>query len=166
MGAELVGGHRRSIRLSSHDYAGPASYFVTLCTFKRKPLLGKVVEQTVCLSQIGKLVHELWIKTGDLRPGVTLDSFVVMPDHMHAIVLLPNSREAHQKFPRQPRSLGSLIAGYKSACTSRVNALFGMTEVEIWQRNYHDRVLRNAQALDRARRYIAANPSRWLEISP
>jgi REP-associated tyrosine transposase len=164
MGAELVGGHRRSIRLSSHDYARAAGYFFTLCTLGRKPLFGDVVEKTVRLSPVGKVVHELWIATGDLRPGVTLDSFVIMPDHMHAIVFLPHSRQARQGFPRPPRSLGSLIAGYKSACTSRVNALLGTTGVRIWQRNYHERVLRDGQALDRARRYIAANPGRWREI--
>jgi REP element-mobilizing transposase RayT len=95
---------------------------------------------------------------------VILDAFVVMPDHLHAIAFLPTAKQQRSGLPcpaRPPRSLGSLIAGYKSACTSRVNALLGTKGLRMWQRNYHERVIRDARALLCMRRYIAANPGRW-----
>jgi REP element-mobilizing transposase RayT len=96
--------------------------------------------------------------------GVILDAFVVMPDHLHAIAFLPTAKQQRSGLPcpaRPPRSLGSLIAGYKSACTSRVNALLGTKGLRMWQRNYHERVISDARALLCMRRYIAANPARW-----
>jgi REP-associated tyrosine transposase len=164
MCSAIAGGRRRSIRLSWHDYAGHAGYLVTLCIHNRTPLLGKVVETRVELSSVGQLIHDLWIITPQIRPGVTLDAFIVMPDHFHAIVFLPSAMRQSSGFScpaRPPRSLGSLIAGYKSACTSRVNALLGTKGLPVWQRNYHERVIRDARALLCMRRYIAANPARW-----
>ena len=160
MRTELPGGHRRSIRLSGHDYASSACYFVTLCTFRRRRLFGRIVDATVRLSSVGELVQQIWIATEGVRPGVVLDAFVIMPNHMHAIVILPHTPHVNSQSRRLPRSLGSLVAGFKTACTSRVNAMIGAKGIRIWQRNYHERVLRNGDALARARRYIAANPAR------
>jgi REP element-mobilizing transposase RayT len=163
---DLHGGRRLSIRLPNHDYSGNAAYLITLCTHRRAHLFGTVVDNTVELSPIGQLVQDLWVRTPVVRPGVSLDAFVVMPDHMHATVLIPEfGQRLRQTFPRPPRSLGSLIAGFKSVCTSQVRALTGTTELRVWQRNYHERWIRDATALDRIRRYIAANPARWVHTS-
>ncbi|MFL5401881.1 MAG: transposase, partial [Gemmatimonadales bacterium] len=92
------------------------------------------------------------------------DAFVVMPNHFHAIVFLPKAPlSSLPSFAREPGSLGSLIAGYKAVCTSRINTLLGVVTYKIWQRNYYESLIRNAGALAAMRRYIAANPARWSE---
>jgi putative transposase len=160
----IRGGRRLSIRLPDHIYSGNAAYLITLCTHKRAHLFGRVVENKVELSPIGQLVQDLWVTTPLVRPGVSLDAFVVMPDHMHAIVLIPEfAQRSRQTFTRLPRSLGSLVAGFKSACTSQANALLGTRGFKIWQRNYYERVIRDGRSLHQMRRYIAANPARWVE---
>ena len=160
----LPGGRRRSIRLSTHDYTANATYFFTLCTHRRMALFGSVVNGAVRLSPIGHTVRDLWIHTGEMRRGVVLDAFVIMPNHMHAIVAMPAAEKRQSRsgsFRRAPESLGALVAGYKASCTSEVRRLLGRPRLSLWQRNYHERVIRNARALDRIRRYIAANPTRW-----
>jgi putative transposase len=161
----LPGGRRLSIRLPTHNYSGSAAYLVTLCTYDQAHLFGKVIEGIVQLSPIGRIVYDCWLSTPVVRPGVALDSFVVMPNHMHAIIWMPRSGRPRSPcvLTRPPRSLGSLVAGYKAACTSRVRALIGSREIKVWQRNYHERVIRDPRALYRIRLYISANPLRWVE---
>lgn len=160
----LPGGRRRSIRLSTHDYAANATYFLTLCTHRRAALFGSIVNGVVRLSTVGTIVRDLWIQTAEMRPGVVLDAFVIMPNHMHAIVAIPEAeRQASPAalLRRAPESLGSLVAGFKASCTSDVRRLLGTPQGRLWQRNYYERVIRNGRSLDRIRRYIAANPARW-----
>jgi REP element-mobilizing transposase RayT len=115
------------------------------------------------LSPLGRIARDLWLRTAEIRPGVILDAFVIMPNHMHAIVALPAAsrpKAGSGSFRRAGGSLGSLVAGYKAACTSEMQRLLG-TRQPLWQRNYHERVIRDARALEQMRRYIAANPARW-----
>ncbi|MFL5403143.1 MAG: transposase, partial [Gemmatimonadales bacterium] len=79
MPTEVTGGRRRSIRLPQHDYAAEAGYMVTLCTHKRAHLFGEIRHASIRLSPVGQLVQDLWLDTARVRPGVTLDAFVVMP---------------------------------------------------------------------------------------
>lgn len=160
----LPGGRRRSIRLSSHDYSASSTYFLTLCTYRRAAVFGSVHAGVVRLSGAGKIVHDLWVQTAQMRSGVTLDAFVIMPNHMHAIIAMPASERMEpfvRSFRRAPESLGALVAGYKASCTSEVRRVLGMPQLRLWQRNYYERVIRNGRALERIRRYIAANPARW-----
>lgn len=162
--ALLPGGRRRSIRLSKHDYSANSAYFLTLCTYRRALVFGEVLDGVVTLSAAGRIVRDLWVKTSEMRPGVILDAFVVMPDHMHAIVAI--SAAERRACPagalrRAPASLGALVAGYKASCTSKVRGLLATPHLRLWQRNYHERVIRDARALAAIRRYIAANPIRW-----
>jgi len=163
----VSGGRRRSIRLPAHDYTTSA-YLITLCTYRRAHSFGQIVDGVVHLNDVGRIVCDLWMNTPRIRPGVILDAFVVMPDHLHAILALPGSMERNLSphlLPRSPWSLGALVAGYKSACTSTVNRMLGTTHFRLWQRNYHERVIRDGRALDRMRRYIEANPTGWWEKS-
>lgn len=160
----LPGGRRRSIRLSTHDYSANWTYFLTLCTYRRAHTFGSIDYGVVNLSVAGRIVRDLWIQTAEMRRGVIIDAFVIMPDHLHAIIALP---AAERKAPlegllqRAPESLGALMAGFKASCTSEVRRLLGRPHLRLWQRNYYERVIRNARALANIRRYIAANPDRW-----
>lgn len=158
----LPGGRRRSIRLSTHDYSAKATYFLTLCTYRRALVFGSINEGAVRLSAAGRIVHDLWLETAQMREEVVLDAFVIMPNHMHAIVAMPSAQRGDASpgsLSRAPGSLGALVAGYKASCTSEVRRVLGKPQLRLWQRNYHERVIRNARALNNIRRYIAANPA-------
>lgn len=165
----LPGGRRGSIRLCTHDYAAHSTYFLTLCTYRRAPAFGCISDGIVRLSTAGKTVEALWVQTPQLRAGVVLDAFVIMPDHMHAIVTMPATEQGKTcstLLHRAPRSLGALVAGYKASCTSEVRRVLGRAQLRLWQRNYHERVIRDARSLNNIRRYIAANPGRWQSHMP
>ena len=160
----LPGGRRRSIRLSTHDYSANSTYFLTLCTYRRAALFGCIEDGVVSLSTAGKIVRDLWIQTARMRRSVVLDAFVIMPNHMHAIVAMPAAERRESSassLRRAPESLGALVAGYKASCTSNVKRLLGIPHLCLWQRNYYERVIRDARALHEIRHYIAANPAPW-----
>ena len=103
-----------------------------------------------------------------MRAEVTLDEFVIMPNHVHAIVFLLPAVGATGRSPLRrlvtgpsPRSLGSLVAGFKSAATGCINAIRGTPGLAVWQRNYYERVIRSESELDAVRQYIRANPVNW-----
>jgi putative transposase len=159
---------RKWVRLKQHNYTA-GNYFITLCTAGRRQLLGYVESATVVLTCIGKIVQDEWLRTGEIRPNVLLDSFIVMPDHFHAIITLgtqavnesPELR-AHAVRPYLPATnLARLIGGFKSACTRRYRDLLDHTPAALWQRGYYEHVIRGRPQLTRIRKYIAENPSQW-----
>ena len=163
--------HRRSVRLPAHDYAQPGAYFVTMVTKNRECLFGDIIDGKVNLTGLGEIVREEWERSCSIRAEMALDVFVVMPNHIHGIVIItnrdglvdPGSVGAHGRAPlhRAPRSLGSFVAGFKSAVTKRINDLRGTPGWSVWQRNYHERIVRDEDELYAKRRYIAFNPGRW-----
>ena len=172
---------RRSIRLQNYDYSTAGAYFITICTFERECLLGDVVAGEMRLNGIGQIVQEEWLRTAEMRKNVILDEFVVMPNHFHAIIhihdivgahcMRPDYNErahvdrAHISAPlrRKPGSIGSIIAGFKSVATKRINQLRNNPGVPVWQRNYYERVIRNELELESIQQYIVDNPAKWQE---
>lgn len=160
---------RRFIRLPDYDYAQTWSYFITVCIQDRDCLFGEVVDGEMRLNEAGVIVHEEWLRTEAIRPEVKLDIFQVMPNHVHGIVFItvgtPGMVGAHGCAPlhRAPKSLGSLVAGFKSAATKRINQARGTPGQPVWQRNYYERVIRNERELDAMRQYILDNPAKWSE---
>jgi putative transposase len=159
---------RRSTRLHAYDYGRAGAYFVTICSWGRAQIFGQVIDEKVHLSVAGKLVEEEWLRTGHLRAGVTIDSFVVMPNHLHGIVLFHGPGNAGQdsiqrgsRVSRSRGSLGSLVASFKQAVTLRLRRVEGENRHRVWQRNYYEHIIRNQAELDKVRRYIDENPLRW-----
>ena len=154
--------HRRSIRLQGYDYAQAGAYFITLCTQGRARLFGRVTHGVVELTDIGRIVEEEWARTPAARLNVELDAYVVMPDHIHGILVITYRDdsvallEASSTLRSPARTIGAIVRGFKGAVVRRA----GMA---IWQRNYHEHIIRSEAALDRIRRYIVANPARWEE---
>jgi REP element-mobilizing transposase RayT len=152
--------HRRSIRLRSYDYAQAGAYFVTLCAQDRACLFGRIASETVALTDIGYIVAEEWERTPTLRPNVELDEYIVMPDHMHGIVVITyrdestTPLETTNTLRSTTQTIGAIIRGFKGAVVRRVGRA-------IWQRNYYEHIIRSEADLDRIRRYIANNPARW-----
>jgi len=167
--------HRRSIRLPAYDYAAPGAYFVTLVTHARESLFGQVIDSEMRLNVLGEVVAEECRRTGEIRREIQLDAFVAMPNHVHAVVIIGHGVGAHGRAPllqqhdalsraplhRLPRSLGSFVAGFKSAVTKRINEMRGTPGLPVWHRNYYEHVIRNEEELDRIRQYIAGNPTCW-----
>jgi REP-associated tyrosine transposase len=159
---------RRSTRLQAYDYRRPGAYFVTICTWGKAHILGEVVYEKVRLSVAGKVVEEEWLRTGHLRVGVSIDTFVVMPNHLHGIILFhgPSSpgRDSvchRSRVSRRPGCLGSVVAGFKQAVTLRLQRSEGLKRGRVWQRNYYEHVIRDELELNKVRQYIDENPLRW-----
>ena len=145
-------GGRRSVRLATHDYSAAGVYFVTVCTAERVPLLGSVRNGRMHQSSAGTVVVEVWHRAPHVWPFVRLDAFVVMPDHVHGLVVLTRPGVI---------GLGTVVQQFKGAVTKhlRLSGIVGTKAV--WQRSYHERVVRTRRELEYVRRYIHDNPARW-----
>jgi REP element-mobilizing transposase RayT len=167
--------HRRSIRLKDYNYAQAGAYFVTVCTHERECVFGNVIAGEVQLNEYGRIVTACWEEIPHHFMGTELDAFVVMPNHIHGVVVITNdgkqpagARATHASPLRKPRgpqckSVGAIIGAFKSASTKRVNEMGQVPGMPLWQRDYHEHVIRDEHELDRIREYIAANPARWAE---
>jgi len=161
--------NRRSIRLPEYDYSQPGAYFVTVCTQERGPLFGEVVDGAMRLNEAGRTAQACWEEIPTHFRGITVDAFVVMPNHIHGIVIITDRRGTACRAPTGMERFGEPVAGslptimrsFKSAVTKRVNELRGTPGVRLWQRNFYERVIRGEEELKRARQYILDNPLRW-----
>ncbi len=174
--------HRRSIRLRDYDYSTAGAYFVTICTFERECLLGDVVNGEMRLNGMGQIVQDEWLRTAEMRNNIVLDEFIVMPNHFHGIIHIRDTVGAHCMRPdhnertdvnrahvgaplrrRKSGSIGSIVAGFKSAVTKRINQLRDNLNAPVWQRNYYERVIRDDHELQTVQQYVVDNPVKWQE---
>jgi REP element-mobilizing transposase RayT len=157
--------HRRSIRWRGYDYAANGVYYITICTQRRQWFLGDVEKGRMVLNALGRIADEEWLRSADLRAEVRLDAYVIMPNHFHALVIFegepPPTPTETPRLYRRPRSLSTLVSGFKGAVSRRVNALRETPGSSVWQRNYYDRVIRNASEFYSCRTYIRTNPAHW-----
>jgi len=151
--------HRRSVRLADRDYRR-GTYFVTICTQDRSCLLGDVVSGVMHLNDAGAVVVEcLQAITG--YQHVTLDAFVVMPNHVHALLILGEWLGDRLSGDPSTRTLGQLVGAFKSSSTRRLQETGVAMELPVRQRSYHERAVRQGADLTRIRLYIAENPLNW-----
>jgi REP element-mobilizing transposase RayT len=172
--------HRRSHRLQTWEYRDTGAYFVTVCTHDRSPLFGRFAGEQLALSKFGDIVTNEWWRSAELREGIDLDSFMVMPNHVHGIIWIrreptvgarrasPLRSDPGNASRRQPQgaasgSLGAIVGSFKSAAAKRINQLRNTPGAPVWQRNYHDRIIRSERELNAARQYILDNPRKWAE---
>ena len=172
--------HRRSIRLKGYDYTSPGAYFITICTHQRRCLFGNILDKTMKLSGIGLLAQACWQRLPHHCPNVTLDEFIVMPNHIHGILFLDNgsfrdlapaqgvlegSKEPQlnamsQQTPKSG-SLGAIIRSFKSVTSRRIGQFRDPPDCPVWQRNFYEHIIRNEAALHQIRHYIQTNPQFW-----
>src|SRR5258708_27938426 len=122
---------RRRLRLPDFNYSQPGSDFVTICTFGRFCVLGEIIGEQMCLSSPGEIIRSLWRSLPERHPGVSLDEFLIMPNHGHAIVELAE----HEA------SLPSIIGAFKSLSTKAGNTAKATPGCRPWQRSVHDTVI-------------------------
>jgi REP element-mobilizing transposase RayT len=142
---------RKRLRLSGFDYRQPGMYFVTICTWDRRCHFGEGVETKVVQSALGRLVAEAWIDMEDRQTGVALDEFVVMPNHLHGLVSLDTAS----------KTLSAVVGSFKSLSTAAAHKAGLLNDRKLWQRGFHDHVVRDEAALTRIREYIENNPLKW-----
>jgi REP element-mobilizing transposase RayT len=178
--------HRHTVRLQGYDYSQTGAYFVTLCTQGRKCLFGDIVDGQMRLNNAGKIVAGEWMKTAEMRNDIELDEWAIMPNHFHAILvivrrgdllvaldlpvtvaqstarnILRTGRPAGRPYGPPPRSIGAVMAGFKSAVAKRINEWRQTPGVPLWQRNYWEHVIRSEPELNGTREYIRNNPAQW-----
>lgn len=155
---------RRHPRLKQHDYATGGAYFLTLCVDGRACLFGSIREGVMHLSPAGVMVHSVWSELGQRYAGVMVDEFIVMPNHMHGILILVD-RDEPQEEP-VPLSLSEILRRFKTFTANQYRMAMKREEWQpwdgtLWQRNYHEHVIRNDRDLDAVRLYIANNVQQW-----
>jgi putative transposase len=153
-------------RLRGYDYAEPAFYFVTLCTEGRLPFFGEVQGNDMMLSPSGEIVSSRWETIPTRFPSTAIDAFVVMPNHLHGILLIQLDSDDSQ--PAELPSLSRIIQWFKSITT--VDYTRGVKHHgwpafprRLWQPGFHDHIVRNDRDLERIRAYIDANPATWAQ---
>ena len=167
---------RRSIRLRGYDYAHPGAYFVTIRTVRHGILLGWNSDGIVVENGHGSIVRDCWLDLPNHYPHVSLDTFVVMPDHIHGIIVLLDADRAggaRAGFKPAPTDGGAsadagvrhglpeIVRALKTYSARRINVRCGTPGSPVWQRGYYERIIRNERELDRTRKYIASNPRNW-----
>jgi putative transposase len=150
-----------STRLRGWNYRRPGFYVVTICVKERVCCLGEVVETDVALSPFGVIVAEEWLAIPRTHPQVVLDEWIVMPDHLHGILVFQGEdRPAPEDgLPSGSRSLGAVVGQFKQRATKRIRAR--QRPDFSWQERYFDQILREEADLESYRAYIRENPSRW-----
>jgi putative transposase len=107
--------NRRSVRLVDYDYSTGGAYFVTICTFHNECTLGEIKNGNMTLNDYGRIVHREWYKSAAMRPGVELDEFIIMPNHVHGIIVVyedtiadaGDKRRATSRSPLRKHDLGA-----------------------------------------------------------
>ena len=148
---------RHDLRLAGYDYSQPGSYFVTICTHGRACTLGQIDDTGLSLSLDGSTVEQSWRWLQARYCYVTLDAFVVMPNHLHGILTIASLEPTIST--RKP--LGRLLASFKTVSAHRINTAHATPGQLVWQRGYFEHVIRNDASLMRIRSYIESNPDRW-----
>jgi REP element-mobilizing transposase RayT len=154
---------RRTLRLPGRDYSR-GTYLVTVCAIKDGPRFGEVSGDRMHLNDIGRAVAETWQWLPVQYPHVTLDEWILMPDPLHALIILADPRQppspgTSTRVSANRKPLGQLIGAFKTVSTRSVNGTRNTPGAVLWQRNFWERVVRNLDSLDRIRRYIRNNPA-------
>ncbi len=171
-------------RLQTWDYSNNGTYFITICTQNREHFFGNIKNGIMQLSEIGKLAEQYWLEIPNHFPFVELGNFVVMPNHVHGILIINkidnptlsstesvetshclvskinlNTTIGSLRFQNQGKNtISSIVGSYKSIVTKtsrQTHSDFG------WQSRFHDHIIRNSKSFDIIQNYIFENPLKW-----
>ncbi len=145
---------RKSLRLKEFDYSFNFYYFVTICMEVRRPFLSEIIGDKTILSKYGKIVNEIWNNLPKYHP-CEIDEFIIMPDHIHGIIILDNKNNSSRK------NLSTIIQRFKTFTTKKINELLDEKNKFHWQKSFYDRIIRNERELYLIRNYIQLNPLNW-----
>jgi putative transposase len=144
---------RKNVRRWDYDYSQEGGYFITICTHQQKLLFGQIHDGEMHRNNYGQVATSCWLAIPQHYPTTQLDEWIIMPNHMHGILF----------FSAENKSiLGKIIGDYKGAVTRTINKLFPHAPV-IWQRGYHEHIIRNETEYLNISAYIINNPLKWQE---
>jgi REP element-mobilizing transposase RayT len=181
--------NRRSIRLKDYDYSQSGAYFVTICAWDKACIFGEISADEMVLNEAGKIVLAVWDELPGHYPGIETDQFIVMPNHIHAIIMIvgagfkpaqmvgtaqmvksaplmnlaqidENDRAGCKPAPTKT-VLSEIVRGFKTFSAKGINKFRNSRGLPVWQRNYYEHVIRNEADLTRIREYITNNPLKW-----
>jgi len=170
--------HRRSIRLKGYDYSQEGIYFVTICVQNRECLLGKIMDGEMVLNEYGQIVQMVWGELLQHYNNIQLDEFVIMPNHIHGIILITDDDDTTivgaglKPAPTKPapttsakttakHGLPEIVRALKTFSARKINELRNTRGEKLWQRNYWEHIIRNEQSYQRIAKYIIYNPMNW-----
>ena len=167
--------NKKQHRLKEYDYSNSGYYYVTICTKNKNNYFGEVVDGKMKLAGIGDIAENFWLKIPDTYNNVILDEWIIMPNHIHGIIVIQNimnnrgdsnckDRNAPRHVPTglQPlckNSLSSIINHYKGNVKRWCNK--NGYEYFLWQSRFYDHIIRNEKSLFNIRKYIINNPINW-----
>ena len=161
---------RKNIRLKDYDYSSNGAYFITICTQNRLHLFGNVVGDEfpvpfVELNGFGKIIEQYIQNISDKYPVVTVDKYIIMPNHVHMLIMIFNDGTMgnNRTGNPSPTAVGTIVGWFKYQTTKAINAHTNNAETKIWQRSYHDHIIRNGEDYLRIWQYIDENPAKWAE---
>ncbi len=142
----------------------------------KAPFFGDVIMGKMAENEFGIIVRTEWLKTAEIRPNITMDEFIVMPDHIHGIIVIGDSRRGtaqhapmaattinREQFGKPTSdSIPTIVRLFKSTTTRQINEMRRMPGVPVWQRNYYERIICDPESFYRIRRHINDNPRNWL----
>jgi putative transposase len=182
--------HRRSIRLKGYDYSQTGAYFITICCENRKCRFGNIVENEMILNEYGEIAYNEWVKLSERFVNFELDVFQIMPNHIHGIIVLnnvgagftpaQNEGNAQNKIKNDVSNIragvnpaptiSDIVGAYKSLVANGCLGIYkskwagvnpAPTMGKLWQRNYHEHIIRDVQSYQIISNYIINNPAKW-----
>ncbi|CAM2821811.1 transposase [Flavobacterium frigoris] len=174
-----------SARLQNWDYGSNGAYFITICTHKTQHFFGKVATRLIAsapddsnkknemqLNELGKIAHSIWAEIPNQFPYVELGNFVIMPNHMHGILIINkngiainaamdpaiNGGFAGNHNPMLQENISRIIRWYKGRCSFEMRKIHADFN---WQSRFHDHVIRDSKAFENIQNYIEQNPAKW-----
>ena len=153
---------RKRLRLKNFDYTTPGAYFITICTENRRKLLSQIVgadvlggPQNVTLLPHGKIADKYINQLNEFYEDITVDQYVIMPNHIHILLLVRYDGPPRTSAPtRQTSAVSYFVSTLKRFC----NKEYG---TNIWQRGFHDHVIRDRKDHEKIAKYICENPIKW-----
>ena len=150
--------NRKALRLKNYDYAKNGLYFITICIQNREHLLGNISNNMHTVYDTGLMIETIWHNLPQYYKGIETKEFVVMPNHIHGII----------EFDNADLDLSELVQRFKTFSTYQYihgvhNNNWKPFDKKLWQRNYHEHIIRNEKSLEKLQNYIFNNPQQWKE---
>lgn len=160
---------RKSYRLKGFDYKNSGFYFITIVSYQRQNIFGRIMNKTFYPNELGHQISINWNLISEKHVNIEIDAFVVMPNHIHGILKINGDEnfmgmsflDEFAQFKYERNSIGQVIRGFKSSITSWSKNYSDLKN--IWQRNYYDHIIRDEKSYNLIKEYILLNPENWTD---